>query len=682
VFGIILAQLINLQLISGTYKQQAMNNALFAKVVYPDRGIIYDRKGKAILNNTIMFDLVVTPVQVKGIDTLALCELLGIDTVEFKKRMADAVFKNSKLRPSVFEDLLPPDLYAKLDENIWKFPGFDLVERPVRKYPFNVAAHILGYIGEADSGVIKRYNGFYRMGDYVGRSGLEQSYETVLRGQRGVKYIIRDHQNRLQGSYENGRYDTVAVAGQSLRTSLDIELQQLAEKLLTNKIGSIVALDPKTGGILAMASGPVFNPNDLTGANKQKNYTRLVLDVSGPLLNRAIKGQYPAGSTYKPLGALIGLDEGVITPASGYPCRGVYLGCNHPVKCTEKWAGHAANLRLAIAWSCNSFFSDVLKKTIDNPEYGSTRLGLAKWRSYCTAFGLGHRTGVDLPSEDGGNVPDTGVYNKEYRGSWNSCTMVGGGLGIGQEKMLVTPLQIATSISIVANKGYYYLPHFVQKIDGMAADDTTLNKYKHKHEVLSHIPDDVFNVVIDGMHDVTVVGTARGIPKIPDIDVCAKTGTAENKRVIDGRVVQLKDHSVFVCFAPKEDPKIVVSVIVENGGFGATWAGPMAYLMVEKYLKDTLRADRLKEVDRISAANLMPTYLPRLQFKEDSIRAAAWAKQTGDSSRLMKFFSREYRLQMMDTTGRYGGPKPKDGNKPPMNKPKNVIKPSRPDSVR
>ncbi len=304
VFGIIIAQLVNLQLVSGKYKQQAMQNALFAKVVYPDRGIIYDRKGRAILNNTIMYDLVVTPNQVKNIDTIALCELLSIDTLEFKRRMLEAIVKNTRFRPSVFEDLLPQDLYAKLDENIWKFPGFDLVERPVRKYPFNAAAHMLGYIGEADSGIIKRYNGFYRIGDYIGRSGLEQSYETVLRGQRGVKYIIKDNKNRLQGSYENGNFDTAAVAGRSLHTYVDIELQQLAEKLLTNKIGAIVALDPKTGGILAMASGPDFNPNDLTGANKQKNYSRLVLDVSGPLLNRAIKGQYAAGSTYKPLGVL------------------------------------------------------------------------------------------------------------------------------------------------------------------------------------------------------------------------------------------------------------------------------------------------------------------------------------------------------------------------------------------
>ena len=364
VFFIILGQLINLQLFSDKYKAAAMNNALFAKVIYPDRGIIYDRKGKAILNNTIMYDLVVTPGQVKNIDTLALCGLLGIDTGEFKQRMIEAIFKNTKFRPSVFEDLLPAGLYARLDENIWKFPGFDLVERPVRKYPFNAAAHVMGYVGEADSSVIKRSNGFYRLGDYVGRSGLEQIYERVLMGRRGVKYIIKDNKNRLQGSYENGRDDTAAIAGRGLRTYLDIQVQQLAEKLMTGKVGAVVAIEPKTGGIVAMASGPSFDPNLLTGPEKQENFNKMFRDVSLPLFNRAIKGQYPPGSTYKPLGALMALDEGVITPSYGIGCGGVYLGCNHPVKCTEHWAGHAANLKLGISWSCNSFFSSVFRMTI------------------------------------------------------------------------------------------------------------------------------------------------------------------------------------------------------------------------------------------------------------------------------------------------------------------------------
>ena len=681
VFGMIIAQLINLQLVSAKYKKQAMDNALFAKVVYPDRGIIYDRKGKAILNNTIMYDLVVTPNQVKGIDTAALCNLLGIDSIEFRRKMLEAIVKNTRLRPSVFADLLPPDLYAKLDENIWKFPGFDLVERPVRKYPFNAAAHMLGYIGEADSNIIRRYNGFYRMGDYVGRNGLEQAYEVVLRGQRGVKYIIRDQQNRLQGAYENGKYDTAAVAGQGLRTYVDVELQQLAEKLMANKMGAIVVIEPKTGGIIAMTSGPDFNPNDLTGPNKQKNSARLALDVSGPFLNRAIKGQYAAGSTYKPLGALIGLDEGVITQASGYDCRGYYAVCPHVVKCYEKVPGHAANLRLAIAHSCNSFFSNTLKLEIENPQYHSARKGLTKWKEYTTAFGLGHRLGVDLPSEDGGNIPDTAAYDKEYHGSWNSCTMVGGGLGIGQDKMLVTPLQMANAMCIVANKGYFYTPHFVERIEGHSANDTLLNRFRIKHEVLTHISDDAYETVISGMQDVTEIGTAR-IARIPGINMCAKTGTAQNRLTVLGRTLDLPNNSMFVCFAPRENPVIAVAVVIQNAGYGSTWAAPIGSLLVEKYLNDTLRPERVKEVERIASANLLPKYLKPLQYHEDSLRAAAWAKQTGDSTRWFKYMSPDFRAQMRDTSGRYATPAVADGIKTPMIKPKNTIKPNRPDSAR
>ncbi len=676
VFVIILGQLINLQLFSDKYKAAAMNNALFAKVIYPDRGIIYDRKNRAILNNTILYDLVVTPNQVKNIDTLALCDLLAIDSAEFRKRMNDASFKNGKFRPSVFEDLLPPALYAKLDENIWKFPGFDLVERPVRQYPFNAAAHIMGYVGEADSSVIKRSNGFYRMGDYVGRSGMEQSYEDILRGQRGVKYIIKDNKNRLQGSYENGRDDTAAVAGRGLRTYLDVEVQQLAEKLMSNKVGAVVAIEPKTGGIIAMVSGPNFDPNNLTGPSKQQNYSKLALDVSAPLLNRAIKGQYPPGSTYKPLGALVALDEGVITPSYGIACRGSYNACGKPVKCLETWPGHAANLRLGIAHSCNSFFCSVFRLAVDNPKYRSARTGLTKWKEYMNAFGLGHRIAVDLPSEDGGNVPDTTQYDKEYHGSWNSCTMKT--IGIGQDKLLITPLQMANAMCIVANKGYYYTPHFVGKIDGETKDDTVLAKFRRKHEVLTHIPDESYEEVISGMQDVVEIGTAR-VAKFPGINVCAKTGTAENYRIIEGKRVKLKDNSMFVLFAPRENPKIAIAVVVENAGFGATWAGPIASLLMEKFLNDTLRTERLKEVDRIASANLMPGYLKRLQYHEDSSRAAQWARQTGDSTRWFKYLSPAYRMMQLDTTKKPNDKIPQDLKKSPIIKPKDSVTPKRTD---
>jgi penicillin-binding protein 2 len=679
-FLIIFAQLFNVQIISAKYKKMASENALFPKRVYPTRGIIFDRHGKAILNNTILYDLMVTPSQVKNIDTAYFCELLGIDTAEFKDRVLDAKFKNGPFRPTIFDDLLPPDLYAKLEENIWRFPGFNLQERPVRVYPFNAAAHIMGYVGEVDSNIIRQYNNFYQLGDYVGRNGLEQFYEKQLRGQRGIEFWIKDNKNRLVGRFENKTLDTPAIAGKNLKTYMDVELQELAEKLLIGKVGAIVAIEPKTGGILAMASGPDYDPNSLTGPNKQTNYAKLALDVSGPLLNRAIKGLYPAGSTYKPLGALIGLDEGVIIPASGYDCHGVYYGCPHPVKCEEKVPGHAANLRLAIAHSCNSFFSNTLKLELDNPAYHSVRKGLTKWKEYVNAFGLGHRLGVDLPSEDGGLIPDTLTYDKEYHGQWNSCTMVGGGLGIGQDKMSVTPLQMANAMCVIANRGAYYTPHFVEKIEGENSDDTLLNRFRRRHLVVTHIPDDVYEVVMSGMQDVVEFGTARAA-KIPGINICAKTGTAQNKRYFDGRTIELPNNSMFVCFAPRENPKIAIAVVVENAGYGATWAAPIGSLLVEKYLNDTLRAESIKKAETISKTNLMPKFLVRVQFKADSVRAAFWAKQSGDSTRWKQFQDPVIRAAMLDTSGKGKNPHA-PMRQSPAAKPKDPPKIQQADSVK
>ena len=433
-FLIIIAQLFNLQVVSGKYSKLAMDNAVFPKIVYPERGIIFDRKGKAILNNAIMFDLMVTPAEVRNFDTTSFCRLMEIDTAEFNKRIRDIIFKNKAVRPSVFQAVLTPQMQARFEENSWRFPGFALVERPIRVYPYNVAAQMLGYINEVSATDIEKSQDFYRMGDYIGKNGLEASYENVLMGQRGVQYLIKDNHNRLVGSYEKGIFDTAAIAGRGLRTYLDIDLQIMAERMMKDKVGAVVAIEPKTGGILAMASGPVFNPNDLTGPEKNKNYSRLVLDVAGPLLNRAIQGRYEPGSTFKPLGALVALDEGLISPYYGYPCYGRYTACGSgKPACTHTGGGHAANLRLAIANSCNSYFTQLYRMAVDNRKYRNVRDGYMRWKEYLNAFGLGTKLGVDLPSEDRGFIPDTSVYNKEYRGSWSSCTNLT--LGIGQDKM-------------------------------------------------------------------------------------------------------------------------------------------------------------------------------------------------------------------------------------------------------
>jgi len=644
-FLVILAQLFNLQVISGKYQELARNNAVYPKIVYPERGIIFDRKGKAILNNAIMYDLMVTPSEVKGIDTVDFCKMMEIDSIEFNRRIADAIVKNKSFRPSIFEDLLTPEMQVRFEENSWKFPGFVLVQRPVRVYPFNAAAHILGYVAEVSQKQIESSEDFYRMGDYVGQTGLESIYEKVLMGQRGVQYLIKDNKNRLVGSFEKGEFDTAAIAGRGLKTYIDIELQQLAEKLMTNKVGSVVALDPKTGGILAMTSGPNFNPNELTGPERNKNYTRLVLDVRAPLLNRAIKGQYPPGSTFKPLGALVALDEGVITPSFGYDCRGRYYACGHgKPACTHSNPGHAATLRLAIAHSCNSYFAHVYRMAVDNPEYKNVKDGYERWQKYMNAFGLGTRLGIDLPSEDKATVYDTAAYNREYLNRWNSCTNLT--LGIGQDRMTATPLQLANAMCIIANKGYYYIPHFVKEVDAETEEDAALlTKYRQKHEVLTNISDDAYNEVIDGMQDVVESGTAR-IAKIPGINVCAKTGTAENSTVLDGRKLELPDNSMFVCFAPKEDPKIAIAVAVENAGFGATWAGPIARILMEKYLNDTIQEKSKADVERIAGTDLMPKYYVRKQYIADSTRAFEWFKMTKDSSYIKK-----YVLETLSTPG-------------------------------
>ncbi len=622
VFLVIIAQLLHLQLFSSSYRLQAESNAIFRKVVYPDRGIIFDRKHRAILENTTMYDLMITPFEIRGTDTATLCSILGIDTTEFRKRVQGSIFKNSRYKPSTFEALLSPEKYARLNENMYKFPGFVLQERPIRNYPYHIAAQVLGYIGEVDTAFLRKHAGEgYEQGDYAGRAGLEQVYEKILMGQRGVKRLIRDNHARIVGSYEKGVFDTAAIAGRNLYSSIDINVQQLAEKLLKNKIGSAVAINPKTGGIIAMASGPSYDPQELTGSQRRKNFSRMFLDTAKPLFNRAIKGQYPPGSTFKPLGGLIALDEGVITPAYGYPCFGVYAACGVAVKCLHSGGGHAANLRLALANSCNSYFTNVYRMTVDNPVYKDPRVGYMKWKEYMNNFGIGKRLGVDLPSEDGGKVPDATGYDRDYGNShWGSC--FNETLGIGQDRMLATPLQLANLMAIIANGGAYFTPHFVDSVENETiADSSFFNKFRKPHST-THVSADAYAAIHEGMHDVTVFGTAAAI-KIPGINYCAKTGTAQNPHG--------KNHSIFVAYAPEEDPKIAVAVVVENAGFGATWAGPIAAFMMEKYLNDTIATARLKDVDRVSSADLIPEAIKHWYVKRDSLRAIKNAKIEQDT---------------------------------------------------
>lgn len=614
VFAIILVRLMTLQLFTSKYSKLANDQAILRKIVYPSRGIIFDRKGKAILDNTTMYDLMVTPSQLKGIDTATLCRILGIDTAQFKERVITAIIKNSRNRPSVFEPLLSPEKYARVNENLFRFqPAFFLQERPIRTYPYRAAAHILGYVGEVDSPMLKRSNFFYQMGDFAGRSGLESYYEKILMGQRGIQYILRDNFNRPIGKYENGEFDTASVAGRHLNTYIDVEVQQLAEKLMHGKVGSVVAIEPKTGGIIAMTSGPTYDPNELTGSESRKNFSRLFLDPASPLLNRGMQGVYPPGSTFKPLGALVALDEGLITPEFGYACFGRYGPCGRPA-CTHSGGGHAANLSLSIANSCNSYYAHVLRLALDNKKYGNIEGGLMKWKEYMSGFGLGHRLGIDLPGEYAGYIPDTARYNKVFRkGGWSSCTIAS--LGIGQGEIQATPMQMANAMCLIANRGWYYTPHFVKDIDGETADDTLLNKYRQKISPL-HIPNDYYQAVIDGMEMVVTNGTARNAA-IDGFAVCAKTGTVENYF----RNKKQQNHSFFVAFAPKDNPRIAICVVVENAGFGSTWAAPIASLLMEKFLTDSIAGDRRKaEIERISNIVITPAKVKYELHRRDSIK--------------------------------------------------------------
>lgn len=641
VITIIIGQLVSLQIFSNKYKLAADNNAIFRRIIYPDRGIIYDRKKRALLENTISYDLVVIPNEARGVDTTALCEILKIDKEEYNKRMIDVIVKNTRVKVGVFEPFLTPELYAQLTENLYRFPGFSLSERSIRNYPYNTAAHVLGYVAEVDVNFLQKHDtDGYEMGDYAGMTGLEKQYENVLMGQRGVKRYLRDNKGKIQGAFEKGQFDTLAVAGKNLYTSMDVEVQQLAEKLLQNKIGSAVVLNPKTGGVIAMASSPGYNPNLLTGNQRRKTIGSLLTDTARPIYNRAIKGQYPPGSTFKPLGALIALDEGLITPSYGFNCFGSYNNCGDPRKCTHNGGGHAANLQVALANSCNSYFLQVFRMAIDNPKYGNAKTGYLKWKEYINGFGLGRQLGIDLPSENKANIPDTAAYNKDYGNpNWNSCFMLT--LGIGQDRMTATPLQLANTMAMIANEGYYYTPHFVDSIEEEDNEDKiALAKYRTKQGV-TKISSDIYKVIKEGMHDVTVYGTASGV-KLPGHEYCAKTGTAQNPHG--------NNHSIFVCFAPKENPRVAVAVVVENAGYGATWAGPISTLLMEKYLNDTLTTESLKKSEDLAKVDLMPQSIKDWYVKNKTVRLSPIEEYKNDE------LSDVWDMEMMDADYK---PKPK-----------------------
>ncbi|MDE3144582.1 MAG: penicillin-binding protein 2 [Bacteroidota bacterium] len=631
VFVVIVAQLINLQIFSPKYRLAAESNAIYRKVIYPDRGIIFDRKKRSLLENTIMFDLVVTPSESKAVDTLTLCNLLNIDTAEYKKRMREIIFKNTSVRSSVFEPLLSPELYAKLNENMYKFPGFILSERSARIYPYNTAANILGYLNEVDTAFLRRHKDEgYEMGDYAGITGLEKTYEKVLMGQRGIKRLIRDNKSRLQGSFENGLYDTAQVAGKNLYLSLDVELQQLGEKLMANKVGSIVAIDPRTGGILCMISAPTYNPNYLTGSERSKHIRELALDPRLPFNNRAIGNKYSPGSTFKTVSGIIGLTEGVINERTTVTCNGAFQGCGTgKPKCLDRGT---FNFKEAIAHSDNTYFSTVYKRILDQPRYGGADSALTVFNKYASTFGLGNKLGIDLPSEKKGNLPVSSHYRKIFGQKWYSCNVISN--AIGQGEVETTLLQLANVMAIIANKGWYYTPHVVDSIEG-GDDYNMLDDFKVKHYTDKNIPDSIFDAVQDGMQAVVDYGTAAA-SRIPDIVMCGKTGTVENYAKINGRMEKQQDHSFFGAFAPRDNPRIAIAVICENAGQGAWAAAPIASLMVEKYLRDSIKGkERQDKLEEFAKKSIIPYVMRLAMNKRDSL------KQIRETQLMLKRMNKE-----------------------------------------
>ncbi len=601
--GLVLAvRLLVLQLFQPEYKIMAADIAIFRQVVYPPRGVIYDRKGRPMCYNEVVYDLQMTASNVpRDFDSSALCRVLGIDGPTYHNLYEKAKWSNGPMRPGTFIAQLSPAQSARFGENRYSFTGFDLVERNIRGYKEPHGGAFLGYIGEVSAAMLKKERfRSYNQGDYIGLDGLELAYEEVLRGQRGVYFKEKDNFNRPRDAYRKGALDTPAVAGRPLQLYVDAELQKYGEELMQNKLGSVVAIDPATGGILAMVSSPSYDPNLLRGADRARNFGNLYKLHTKPLFNRAMKAFYNPGSSQKPMTALIALDDGAITPSFGYPCGGGYNQCGRHIACTHSGGGHAANLRLALANSCNSYFCHIYRLSVDMPRFGGVKAGLHDWYEHMYSFGYGHPTGVDLPYEIGGTLFDTTQYNKMYNGVWNSCTNVF--IGMGQGELAVTPIQMANGMCIIANHGYYYTPHLVRAIAGNDKDPA-LAPYLKKHDV-SHIQDTAFTIVGLGMMDVVEHGTGT-VAKMEGIEVCAKTGTVENYAMLNGVRTKLQNHSMFVAFAPRVNPKIAIAVTVENAGYGATWAGPIASLMIEKYLHDSIATKRKPLEERMLKGNVI-----------------------------------------------------------------------------
>lgn len=592
IFGLLIViyiiRLFVLQVIDQSYKLSASNNVLRYVTQHPARGLVYDRKGKLMVYNEAAYDLMVIPQQIEAFDTLEFCNMLNLTKEQVISRLNKAK-SYSRFKSSVFEKQLSAKTYATFQEKLYLFKGFFVETRTIRQYPESSAAHVLGYVGEVNDEIATTDN-YYVAGDYIGISGVEKSYEEVLRGKKGLEIFMVDVHNRIKGKYRKGKYDTAPEHGANITLTIDAELQAYGELLMGNKIGSIVAIEPGTGEILALISAPSYDPELLLGRKRTDNYNLLKNDTLKPLFNRPLMARYPPGSTFKTVNALIGLQEGIVQPETTFPCLPGYAAGSFFMNCHH----HRNNLDLteSIQHSCNAYYAHEFRALLDAPKYGSVESAFEIWRNHVLSFGFGKKLGVDLPHEVNGYIPTLSLYNRIYgEGRLRSLNIIS--LSIGQGELLMTPLQMANLTAIICNKGYYYAPHVVKELPNQ------FNNMRMPYLVkrFTNIDSVHFNPIIEGMYlavNGLDGGTAR-IAKIPGIDVCGKTGTAENPHG--------EDHSIFIAFAPKENPKIALAVYIENGGFGATWAAPVASLMIEKYLTGTIK--RKWHEERILNANLL-----------------------------------------------------------------------------
>jgi len=589
---ILIGRLFVIQILDDSYKIDASNNSMVYTTIYPTRGIIYDRNGKILVGNKVAYDILVTPKEVSEFDTLALSMALDVP-VDFIKEKMDGYYRNRRrigYQSVVMMKQLPPETYMKFAEISYMFPGFRGQPRSIRQYPYNAGGNLLGYVSEVDSRYIESHEGEYKAGDYAGMTGIEATCEKYLKGEKGYKIYLRDSRNRIESSYRDGEMDKEAIPGKDIVTTIDAELQNYGQALMQNKVGSLVAIEPSSGEILALVSSPGIDVDVL--ADIGSNYSRIISDPNKPMFNRAVQAPYPPGSVFKLVNGLIGLQEGVLTPETEYPCSmGYYFGRNR-LGCHD----HRSPLDLeeSIMMSCNAYYCYVLRSILENGKYGSIAEALDKWNEYVKSFGFGRKLGSDFPAELGGTIPDAAYYDKVYgKNAWKATNIIS--LSIGQGEIGCTPLHLANLCATIANRGYYYIPHIVKDSEHVAID----GKFRQRQYTM--VDTSYFPVVAEGMYRAVNSGYGSGatasVAAVEGLDICGKTGTAQNPRG--------DDNSVFICFAPKDNPKIAVAAYIEHGSFGARWAAPIASLLVEKYLTGEISPQRGYLETRVLEGNLM-----------------------------------------------------------------------------